>query len=92
MLESPLRLLEKTPKRAPETLEETITLSPRMGSPGERVAGGQNPPVLDVFSISHLEFCSRVPTSVVETLLFFTVPVPVPTFDKFRFRFRLLTS
>jgi hypothetical protein len=44
MLESPLRLLEKTPKRAPETLEETITLSPRMGSPGERGVADQIPP------------------------------------------------
>ncbi len=64
MLESPLRLLEKTPKRAPETLEETITLSPRMGSPGERGVGVHKPSFLDVFSIPHLVFCSEVQTSV----------------------------
>jgi hypothetical protein len=40
MLESPLRMLEKSSPRKPTAappaaLEETITLSPRMGSPGE---------------------------------------------------------
>ena len=35
MLESPLRNLDKrSPKRSGAALEETITLSPRMGSPG----------------------------------------------------------